>query len=78
MDFMRLAHGNMAAVTLTFIQKIVAHAQVLTDEKDLALAQARPCLPRRGLRFGGTLFCSCLLVVHEQRKKQNDRKRNSD
>jgi hypothetical protein len=35
LHFVRLAHGNMASVALTLVEKIVVHVAVL-DEKDLA------------------------------------------
>jgi hypothetical protein len=71
-----LAHGDMAAIALALVKKIVTHVSVL-DEKDPAwgIGEAFRCLPRS--RFGGN--CSfAVRLAHEQRKKQNDRKRNSD
>jgi hypothetical protein len=79
LHFVRLAHRNMASVALALVEKIVTHVGSLTYEKD----------PARGIRRGLSLPCrvrgsaedypfAVSLVVHEQRKQQNDRKRNSD
>src|ERR1700733_14603962 len=77
LHFVRLSHGNMAAVTLALVEKIFIHLAVL-DEKDPAWGIRRGLsLPRR-IRLGGRWFFRCQLVMHEQRKQQNDRKRNSD
>jgi hypothetical protein len=59
MDFMRLAHGNVAAVALAFIEQIVTHAAALTDEKDPALGKRRGLdLPCRDVRFGENVVLS--------------------
>jgi hypothetical protein len=78
LHFVRLAHGNMTSVTLALVEKIVTHVAVL-DEQDLAWGMRRGLsLPCRVRRLGGNRSFAVSLVMHEQREKQNDRKRNSD
>jgi hypothetical protein len=78
LHFMPLAHGDMASVALALVEEIVTHVAVL-DQKDPAWGMRRglslPCRVR-----GSAEDCSFAvsLAVHEQRKKQDDRKRNSD
>src|SRR3954447_21214665 len=55
MDFMRLAHGNMAAVALAFIEQIVVHAASSLTKRPRLGDEARPFPPSR-LRLGETLL----------------------
>jgi hypothetical protein len=85
LHLVELAHADMAAVALALVKKIVTHVSVL-DEKDVSVLDDKD--PAWGIRRG--LFAACRVrgsaehcsfavrLAHEQRKKQNDRKRNSD
>jgi hypothetical protein len=68
----------MASVALALVEEIVTHVAVLGRERPRLGDEARPfaALPRS--RLGERLFVAVSLVVHEQRKKQDDRKWNSD
>jgi hypothetical protein len=75
LHLMRLAHGDMASVAAAFVKQMVTHCRWSRLQ---SFEQERP---RLGAAAGGSAeryFVAVSLVVHEQRKKQNDRKRNSD
>ena len=61
LHFVRLAHGNMAAVALALIEKIVAHLfSSCVTRKTPPGDEARPFAALPHLRFGKTSFLRCL------------------
>jgi hypothetical protein len=69
----------MASVAPALVKEIVTHVAVLetkkTPPKGMRRGLSLPCHVRGSAEHGSFAVS---LVVHEQREKQNDRKRNSD
>jgi hypothetical protein len=78
-NLIRPVDGDMAAVALALVEQIVTHVAVLEERERPRLGdEARPFAALPLSRRGENIIVAVSLVVHEQRKQQNDRKRNSD
>jgi hypothetical protein len=78
LDFMPLAHGDMAAVAPAFVEEIVAHSMILPDEKDPALGMRRGLICLATICGWLNVFFAVSSVVHEQRKNDDDRQRDAN